>query len=1190
MKFEFHDTFAGHADHEYPAGWQLERHSGLSHRHAYVMDGALALMAPGNKHLPITPPLADFTLELDCRGDRHFHAVAGIVIYFRYDPAARRGYYIHCQWGADGVQAEFGVHEHGRHRPLQSRQSGDRCPDTSAPCALRLVAVDNRFAVTCGGTALDPFLDPDRTCRAGRIALDQSGAVARKVLGRTVYLDAVRIASPRDFPARDLWAPMRVEIPAGWNGMLKPFVFDLAAREIGGCCVLTVRLTGGSTKQPPDCPGGFYTCNEEMRDPYVRLETAAGADLGVYRLLNGTVGLRDADEKRNFAFFPADAECPVTRTIYLADLPADARLFAGYASFRHQMAPHLGGGSTEAWVDPLSGRLKYLGAPLRAGCRVAAIQSPEDKEICRRLPDDDPRHDQALAFARANHFFMDREPCAFTALLRLRDASVRPNEWTATARLEDACREPLPVALQCVRRPPRDPLSADLKRDLQVETLAVDIRVPDALPVGVYHLAVQWHEGTQAAVEQRCAFEVMPADPRGLPAPLASGLPELVSFPDEARGLTTNVFDPWLPVPVDACHYVTTLYYQAEFARAQRVWTTLHAYRRRWQLGLARNCASQDSAGYADLVREADVVCGGFLPGRPGRRDLWKRAYYRGALLDDWRRFVRERVPDGDEQRRLTETEPPKGVLTAAAFQRLAERHWKPWLDYYRTLEQETLRQASKSVQALNPRARWAPSFYAIYPPYGVNYKSGYFPLYMGYDVTQEPLRSLGPVCLEDYPYLCRYGMLRGVYQLAAMKLTAPEQKIFLEMYPGASVPVDGLLLCGHPPYSMCRVPPLFFRKRLLAFACGAAWFGRDGFAYWKDRGFHARCWDREHYDTLLSTWSVVRRLRPARPLRSAAFAFSLDACRAHPDYFEPNPQAAWGDDVYNTAEEGPAYAYEQAQHAGVAIGFLLDLDAVGKLDPADVDILVLPPLSGLSRELLEAIREKHQQGVALVGFEDVTGLEDLFGVAPRPAPAPVHEIRLHPACASEAPWRELAGLRESCQHPLCQTRYQPAGAAVLLEGRDREGRDAGPVLTRHRTAWGETALWCVPPTVVNRADQTTYVQYGQACLSRLMNRAMTLVMRALARPLVETSAGKAMAFHDEDGGVRVIVMEDAWPDTPQSIAPRVTVRLPNIRRADLACDRPFSILSLTPAEAALRLRLDPHDSAVITIAPNPRS
>ena len=51
------------------------------------------------------------------------------------------------------------------------------------------------------------------------------------------------------------------------------------------------------------------------------------------------------------------------------------------------------------------------------------------------------------------------------------------------------------------------------------------------------------------------------------------------------------------------------------------------------------------------------------------------------------------------------------------------------------------------------------------------------------------------------------------------------------------------------------------------------------------------------------------------------------------------------------------------------------------ELSPEDIDILVLPPLCGVTQKQLDAIRELHARGVNLLAFETVDGLEDLIGV-----------------------------------------------------------------------------------------------------------------------------------------------------------------------------------------------------------------
>ncbi len=1176
MKFEFHDDFSGHPDYEHPDGWLIEKHSVLSHGHAYVSGGSYALMLPGNKQIPLTPPMTGFTLDVVCRGDIHFNTVAGIIIYFRYDTEKKQGYYLNCGWGLEGITAVFGMYSRGEYTPVESRKAAGSFDDTSKPFSIHLVAEDFRFELSCGGIALEPFHDSGRTFASGRIALENSsaaGASEKPVssLGRHVFIDSFGIVSGDDFDRREVWPPLRVEFPAEINGMQKPFVYEIETTETGGCYEMRVNLTGGSPDEPAAYPGS----NEELTRPYIRLETAAGVETGIFHLVNGTVGLRDYKGKGNFLFFPADAECPVSAVFRFSELPDDTRLFIGYEFYRHERAPLLQGGPTEVRVDTKTGRILYAGPPLRPGCRIADILSSDDKEICRRIPEDDPRREKSLAFARAGHFFMENEICAFTARLRMRDGTARPAEWTLKASVENVFREPMETKLHCRQRPSEDAFSKELKVRSGVETLTVDIRVSETLPAGVYHLAVRWSEGTRAVVEKRVAFEVMPVDSKSLPAPLASGLPELYIFGHNP----VNYFDPWQARSADEGHYMTGVWYPEDFAWEKKIWKTVHAYGRKLQIILK----NKKLADYAGLIKEADLVCTSSWDGQV-RCDLWKRTAYTGDILSVYSLFVRENIEDAVERKSLTETESTNGVLTKEAFAVLAGSYWKQWLDYFSLYAQKRLGQTRNYVKKINRNALWS-LLYALYPPYAAVYKGGYFPLYFGRDVTREPLKTAGPFFLEDYPYNTGYYTQRGAYQLASMKMTAPGQKIYPELFAAAiGCPGDSALLFGHPPYGVHYVPPLYLRKQLFEFAYSAVWFGKDGFSYWKDYGFHAcNTWQSEHFAELLRTWAAVRGAPPLKPLRATAFGFSLAACRRHPDYHEPEKKGMRCSDMYNTAEECTAYAYEQARLDGQPAGFLLDMEHAGNLNPEDVSTLVLPPLTGVSADILEAIRKKHKQGINLVGFEDVTGLEDLFGVSPMSETVAVRSIRLDPDSVNEKHWAELYGLSEECSHPLCRTRYKLKGGKAILEGFNADGNSAVPVLVTRRTKHGRTALFCVPPTVVNRADQKERVQYGQECLSRLMNRSMALILRLLGSPAAETTAGKLIAFRDTTGCVRVIVMEDAWPETPRTIEPRVTVHLPGICREDIACDRPFSILEIAPGRVSVRLRLEPHDSCMLT-------
>jgi hypothetical protein len=237
--------------------------------------------------------------------------------------------------------------------------------------------------------------------------------------------------------------------------------------------------------------------------------------------------------------------------------------------------------------------------------------------------------------------------------------------------------------------------------------------------------------------------------------------------------------------------------------------------------------------------------------------------------------------------------------------------------------------------------------------------------------------------------------------------------------------------------------------------------------------------------------------------------------------------------------------------------------------------MLVLPPLHGMTAKHLDAIRKLHAQGVNLLAFESVDGLEDLFGVTSMEQPVAVTNIKVN-VKQFDNPLLMLESLAEHTEHPLCKAVYRAAGAAVLLEGE-------APVLFLNQTASGKTALFNIPPTVVRRDSFYERVAYGRSSISELMNQAVAIIHRELGSPAVTTSAGKLIAFEAQNGDRHIIIMEDAWPEKPGQISPLVTIHLPNLSAGNISCDKPFTI-KVDAVAAHVRLHLAGHECAIVTI------
>jgi len=126
--------------------------------------------------------------------------------------------------------------------------------------------------------------------------------------------------------------------------------------------------------------------------------------------------------------------------------------------------------------------------------------------------------------------------------------------------------------------------------------------------------------------------------------------------------------------------------------------------------------------------------------------------------------------------------------------------------------------------------------------------------------------------------------------------------------------------------------------------------------------------------------------------------------------------------------------------------------------------------------------------------------------------------------------------------------------------------------------------MFTIPPTLVRRSDLRCLVAYGKESISPLINAATARIMRVLGRAAVETTAGKLLAFQDHDGGLHVIVEEDAWPVPPKTIMPVVTLRQQGVEGHELVCDKPVSVLEISPGLLKFRLDLVPHESAHVHV------
>ncbi len=1198
--YAYTDSFSFYGNGEHPCDLLVERHTDRPHLHGRVEDGAYHILCRGNKHLLLTPPLRDFSLVFQCRGDAGAPA-AGCYVFFRYDSRRQAGYYIKRQWSGAGGATVLGVCDAAGDRALASASDPAQYP-VAEWTEIRLEVRGDIFRVLHNGSPVARFRDRNpRLPGAGQVGFDRDRPSENGARG-PFWLRRIRLTSSRAPAPSVLWKPLRIKFPAEHNGIVSPFFYELEAAAYANHVQITARLTGGPAERDDPvllrgrAPGAMRWQNERLLNPYLRLERPGGGDLGAHYLFRGSVGLKEHWDRRATGLPPSDIECPLERIVRLPALPPRVNVFVGYEYYEAEERNWMKGGPTEAWIDPMRGRIIAAGAPLKANDVLLEIGSPPDKMICRMIPARTRRKAAAMAFARANHYFMENERARFHIAARHRRPECRARDLRVEWTLEDVFRQPLQPAVARSLRPAPDPAARRWRRDLGAAALTGPAWSPGRLPPGVYHVAARLCEGQRVMAEVRRAFEVLPRNPRSPAPPLISGLPELLFYESSDFVSAADVFDPWMGRAVDEGHYVSHNGFPLPFAEKNRTWNLVHLYRRQWWLRLSQPGGELEN--HARLIRHADLLYPGALL---RRMDLWHPTTYRRpadgqsgeSVFDALLQFLQSPAFAARGSRRLQYDDiRAAGEITNDQFVELFEKHWKSWLEFFNRWYAEVyMPRAHARLQALGFQGRWG--WFGPYPPYGSVYKSAWFAHYMGRDLRSGWTRHLnGPLRFESYSRVCGYPHQRDVFQLAAMKLETPDLRLYPEVYGLTGIPADFHVLLGSPPNAQNLPPALSFRKCFFEYAYAAAWFGRNGFEFWDDNGFQPKHWDRDHFAEFLSAWSVIRRVRPKKPLRTAAFVYSRQACRAHADTLERYPQRYYQygkgpvffGDIYNTAEECCAYAYEQARLDGQCAGFLASFEMLNRLSPADVHTLVLPPLLGLSDADRATIRRAHARGIALVAFESVPGLEDLFGVVPLKTPVVLRGIRTARAMARQAPWRELAGASEALDHQLCRAAYRCRGAQAVLEGLDGRGRVRAPALAIHRTRWGRTALWTIPPTVIRREAGDAVFSYGKASLSRLANRAMALAMRYAGASPAETTAGKLIGFRDAKGLARIVIEEDSHPEEGGGIQPEITIRLPRVSPERIQCDRAFEVTSARPGCARLRLDLRRDDCAMITV------
>jgi len=1137
--------------------WTVEQHVPDGYFDFVIRDSKLVFLDASNRILPNVPSLESFLIKGAFDADWNINNNEfSFQILFGYDAYKRQG--LTLDFGSNGEKMIVKLISPAKQIIVNESFEIPIIKDGVVTFELRHEKGVFRFSLN-SKEYLNCTIDSN--CN-GLIAF------TRGVFLGELRLNSLSIESEDNPDLTPIWENLQIPF-APLNGMDIPIVWTVNATRTGSAVKIDVQLSGGE-KTRPDIPWFPYHCHytEFLEKPYLRIES--GNRVSDLCITEETLVL--AIPRREYFYIIANKNphWPFKKTFFLPDVDDNSILFAGYKAYGNRSVnKHLEADTPyETAFDTRTGQIIYSGKSIERNAVAIDLKSPPDKKICKSIPEATHDYAKALKSAQMNHYFLEGEECQFCFEVFSRigpSISLCKVEY----RVESAFFD-----IQCGYKELKiagvaDPVALDIAR-FQSETINLGVMSP-----GVYHIRFRLFSGPAQLEEDYRAFEVIGKTQSGASA---SRLPVCFSMSNEVKGQDTDNFDPWRGDCSDVSHYISICSgIMPHFVREKQFWTLLKLYKRQWFLWLNDRVMEDYSVeNNQDLIENCDFID---LHDRDSVYRLCCRQFYGKPLLEILYAFALENDFKAAEIKSCitNNTIPDKETFDA-----LVSENFYEWTDFHWNQRIKDLTDWKSRVHAINSNAKTAS--YGPAAIYVGVYKTAHTLNYAGSYKNCREMEAYrdGYYMLEDYSHVCRYSIHSGPFFLSSFKAIAPDVTVYPELYneTGDNVPCpDAAVARAFPSYGMWggNLPINASMKVVLEYVFACVWHDGTKFNYWKDHGFHTRVWERERFEALLKVWGFIDKHPPMHPLKSNAFVCNDGCCRSHRLYYDEYPgdiHEGYGD-LFNTAEECIAYGYEMSRTAGQNAGFVTDFDKLSSLTSAEIDTLVIPPLVNASEDTLRNIRRLHEQGVSLLGFEEVAGLEDLFGVT-ESDPVRVNNIKVNQTLPNN-PLLRLAALTEYTEHRACVGKYQATTAMVLLEGEI-------PVLLTHQTKWGKAALFNIPPTAVRRQDQHNRIAYGRASISKLINESAKLILRYLSNPVIETTEGKVIAFEDIHGKRHIIIEEDVYPFSAKAINPVIEIAVPGLRVENISCDKAFQIVASGNNGIKMKLTLEPNEFAMIRL------
>ena len=1136
-----------------PGGWYVERNSDLKEVPAIRRgEKCIEFLSAGNKYLPIIPDVTDFQLKSSFSFSIKAGRLFCLLISFGYDTVTGRGQALRIFRGqnAEKTSFEIGTMRANIFTATEKKEFSMEEDIFNHPFDLEMEVKGNLLSIDTLGVKTSFKIKKS----SGAIA------VSRDHFYDILKLTKMEIYAPSTAKGKKI-ASFTVSMPADIT--FYPIYCDVVLTDYGTCLDASLKFHGSS--QETEAGEGTYhgMRSDVLLHPYLKVLTREKIEKYVIFDRKIFLCVQSLVKPHFYERLCEKVPWPFIRNVRFMKPEGKFDLAIGADTYIPSTLRDMVQSPSETIFD-LKGNVLYSGQGFTEEKIKCEFLSQEKKKTIALLPKSDPRYDKAVEFQKNNHFFLEKEDALFK--IRLTGKEFLPSSFEVY--LEDAFFRPV-KKLKCK--------VSTAERTFGVSSfpsILLEVEKISSLSCGVYHLRVKSTDAVFPAWEEYCAFEVLSTAKESLCPPLASGLPYIYNGRTETRGLLTDGFDVWMGKSTDLPHYHSCANFLPKAARDFDVMPTVKALGRENFLWLGTRCADDPLPEHnLDLIAKSDYVnvceyLNQFCA-------LWRHTYG-GKRLEKLYKFVKEtKDPDFDLKsmeksiKAWKKAEKTNGIWDYFAFKDflsehnykiLTEKYWEEYLDMFNKDVLEEHRAFLKEMKKVNPKLKF--SMYGPAAIYAAHLKGAEFSRYVGCDCLTE--KEMGFWQYEDYPYACRYGLERGSYYMASHLMNHPGARVYPEIYTaggGQGCP-DGAVFYAHPPMG---VRPIEYPNRMIRqtyeFSFATGHFRKDGFHFWENKGFQACGFSRAWFKTLLTAWRAVADYIPERPLCSPAFVTSNGSRRAHERMLY-----SYGNiiDVRNTASEDVPYIYEQTRQHQLCNGFQVMEENLMLLTPADTNVLVLPPLKGMKKETLKHIRKLHEKGVGLLACEDVTGLEDLFGVKNTGKKKTITKV----IAAKDF----CNGGIEICDDERCVGSYVADGAEVLLDAEI-------PVLTIKKNGRASAAFFNVAPHLVKEDRLHLRLGYGKDGISDLVSDAVAEVIKLLSTPEVTADNGRLIACKAKSGETLVFIGNE---DDDNAKILTVNVKKAPGRNKLVKCDKPCTAVNGEKGYMTYRIALEAGDAAVM--------